>query len=118
LWATNNYLHDAMHVIDAWGVRYITAITWAKDRQGLGQYFRGQTEHCLFGVKGSLPYKLQKGKRQQGTTLLTAPRRQHSQKPDKMRAIIERVSYAPYIELFARESAPGWDTWGLEVPDA
>lgn len=118
LWTTNNYLHDAMHVMEAWGFRYVTTITWAKDKMGLGQYFRGMTEHCLFGVRGSLPYKLQDGKRQQGRTLITAPRREHSRKPGEMRAMIERVSYPQYIELFAREVTPGWDAWGKEVPHA
>jgi len=116
LWTTNNYFHDAIHVMGAWGFRYITAITWAKDRFGLGQYFRGQTEHCLFGVRGRLPYKIIDGKRQQGTTLIQAPRREHSHKPDEMRTLIERVSYPPYIELFARSATSvNWDTWGNEV---
>jgi len=117
LWATNNFLHDAIHVMEAWGFRYITTITWAKDRIGLGQYFRGQTEHCLFGVRGRLPYKLLDGKRQQGTTLLNAPRREHSHKPNEMRTMIERISYPPFIELFARECVPGWDAWGNEVEE-
>ena len=118
LWATNNYLHDAMHVMEAWGFRYVTCITWGKDKMGLGQYYRGQTEHCLFGVRGRLPYKLLDGKRQQGTTLLNASRREHSRKPDEMRVMIERVSYPPFIELFARECVPGWNAWGKEVSDA
>ena len=32
-----------------------------------------------------------------------------------MRRMIERVSYAPRIELFAREPHDGWDVWGDEV---
>lgn len=28
---------------------------------------------------------------------------------------MERVSYAPRIELFARAQCPGWDVWGDEV---
>jgi len=116
LWTTNNYPHDAIHVMEAWGFRYITTITWAKERFGLGQYYRGQTEHCLFGVRGRLPYKVIDGKRQQGTTLLSSPRREHSRKPDELRTMIERVSYPPYIELFARSAASGcWDTWGNQV---
>lgn len=66
LWVTNNFLPDALKVITAWGFRYITTITWVKDRMGLGQYYRGLTEHCLFAVKGRLPYKIIDGKRQQG----------------------------------------------------
>ena len=117
LWATNNFLTDALYVMSKWGFRYVTTITWAKDRVGLGQYFRGQTEHCLFGVRGALPYKTIGGKRQQGATLINAPRREHSRKPDEMRAMIERVSYPPYIELFARQRACGWDAWGNEIAD-
>ena len=118
LWATNNHLQDAFTVMAAWGFVYKTMITWGKDRQGLGQYYRGQTEHCLFGVSGCLPYKVADGKRQQGSTLILAPRREHSRKPDEMRVMIERVSYPPYIELFARQHADGWDVWGNEIERA
>jgi len=39
----------------------------------------------------------------------------HSVKPDEMRLMIEKVSYPPYIELFARSKTDGWDVWGLDV---
>lgn len=42
-------------------------------------------------------------------------RRAHSVKPEEMRRMIEKVSYAPRIELFAREKHEGWDAWGNEV---
>jgi N6-adenosine-specific RNA methylase IME4 len=116
LWVTNNYLIDGLKVLDAWGFTYKTKIVWKKDRFGLGQYFRGITEDCLFGVKGVLPYKEKDGKRQQGVTGFDAPRMKHSQKPEEMRKMIEKVSYPPYIELFARKETPGWDVWGNEVP--
>lgn len=115
LWATNNHLIDAFAVMEAWGFRYITMITWVKDRAGLGQYFRGLSEHCLFGVKGRLPYKTINGKRQQGVTAFVEPKTVHSRKPRIMRDMIEKVSYLPYIELFARERFRGWDAWGNEV---
>lgn len=116
LWATNNHLKDAFSVLDAWGFQYITLITWQKDKTGLGQYFRGKTEHCLFGTTDKkLPYRIVDGKRQQGVTGFTEPRREHSRKPEIMRKMIETVSYGPRIELFAREERPGWDCWGLDV---
>lgn len=116
LWVTNNFLPDGLEVMKAWGFRYITCITWAKDKIGLGQYFRGQTEQCLFGVRGNPGYKLnESGGRCQGTTLITAPRGEHSAKPTALRAMIERVSRRPYLELFAREQVAGWDVWGNEV---
>ena len=130
LWVTNNYFQDGLKVMDAWGFRYVTMITWVKAEKdlydnyklqnpGLGQYYRGLTEHCLFCVKGRLPYKTKDGKRQQGCTALLAPRtKKHSQKPEEMRDMIERVSYPPYVELFARKPSPGWDVWGNEVESA
>lgn len=115
---TNNYLPAGIEVMAAWGFRYVTAITWLKDRFGLGQYFRAQTEHVLFGVRGSLPYRTDpiSGKRAQGTTGFMEPRQEHSRKPETMRSMIERVSYAPRLELFARRRYEGWDAWGNEAP--
>jgi N6-adenosine-specific RNA methylase IME4 len=128
LWATNNYLESAYAVMHEWGFIPKTKIDWVKgiilpdgsfrlQNPGLGQYFRGLDEVCIFGVRGCLPYKLDEhGKRQQGTTVIVAPRMEHSQKPPEMRTMIEKVSYAPRIELFARERINGWDAWGDEVP--
>lgn len=48
MWTTNNYLPDALECVKAWGFQYVTLITWCKDSMGLGQYFRGMTEHCIF----------------------------------------------------------------------
>jgi len=125
LWTTNNFLPDGLMVMRAWGFRYVTMITWVKDRIGLGQYFRGMTEHCLFGVKGYLDYKVDGNNRIQGKTVIHAPRIIHSRKPQEMREMIERVSYSPRIELFARtpDETPlldenihtGWDVWGNET---
>ncbi len=125
LWSTNNFLPDALKVMSAWGFKYKTKITWVKanvngdsftlQNPSLGQYYRGLDEICLFGVHGNLPYKIINGKRQQGRTVLCAPRREHSRKPDEMRKMIEKVSYAPRIELFARGHYEGWDVWGDEA---
>ena len=116
LWTTNNFLPDALDVAKAWGFQYVTMITWLKDRQGLGQYFRGITEHCIFARAGAmLPYRQIEGKRAQGVTGFCVPKQEHSEKPEQMRAMIEKVSYAPRIELFARKQCPGWDVWGNEV---
>lgn len=116
LWVTNNFLRDGLEVMAAWQFRYVTTITWMKDRPGLGQYFRGITEHCLFGVRGRLPYQLtEDGHRLQGITgFFEAPRGEHSAKPATMREMIERVSPGPRLEMFARQPAAGWDVWGNE----
>jgi len=116
LWTTNNFLEDALEVMTAWNFEYKTMITWAKNRIGIGQYFRGQTEHVLFGVRGCLPYQVKPdGKRGQGSTLLVADRTEHSTKPEEMRQMIQVVSPGPYLELFARNRILGWDAWGNEA---
>ena len=117
LWVTNNFLQDGFRVLEALGFKYITMITWMKDRKGLGQYYRGMTEHCLFGRKGMLPYKIIDGKRQQGVTGFVEKKREHSKKPEKMYEMIETVSYPPYYEMFGRERRDGWDVMGNELPD-
>lgn len=113
LWVTNNFLPDGLRIMSAIGFRYVTNLVWAKDRFGLGYYFRGQHELCLFGVKG-------KWGRPQGTssTLLGGaklPRRKHSQKPDELAEMIERRFDGSYLELFARRERDGWDCMGNEV---
>ena len=129
LWVTNNYLPAGLACVKAWGFRYVTMVTWVKDRAGLGQYYRGRTEHCLFAVRGRLPYKTHNdGKRAQGETVIYEPeelpsafeevRQQHSVKPDQMRTYIETVSYQPRLELFARRACYGWGVWGNEAPVA
>lgn len=112
LWTTNNYIKEGIEVMEFWGFRYITTITWVKDKIGLGQYFRGLTEHCLFGVRGILPYKIINGKRAQGETAFFTKKGKHSEKPEEMRQMIELVSYSPRIELFARKKVRGWYCWG------
>ena len=116
LWVTNNHLKDGLRVMEAWGFDYKTMITWAKDRMGIGQYFRGMTEHVLFGVKGMIPYRVKAdGKRAQGRTVIHAPKGEHSEKPEELRAMVQVVSPGPYLELFARQKYPGWHAWGNEV---
>jgi len=114
------FMQHGLDVMASWGFNYKTMITWHKDRFGLGQYYRGQSEHCLFGVRGCIPYKVDDltGKRQQGATIFNAPRTKHSRKPDEMRKLIEKVSDREgfdKIELFARERHDGWDHWGNEL---
>ena len=117
LWTTNNYLTDAIKVVESLGFKYVTMITWNKDRIGLGQYYRGITEHCIFARKGILPYKVVDGKRQQGVTGFFEAKTTHSTKPRRMYEMIEKVSYPPMLEIFARNKRSGWDAWGNEIPE-
>ena len=49
-------------------------------------------------------------------SLVIAERTKHSKKPQEVRNRIELLfGDLPRIELFARQTAEGWDSWGNEV---
>ncbi len=117
LWVTNNFLADGMLVMRELGFTYKTNIVWAKHRSGLGQYFRGQHELCLFGVRGS-GYSVRKESRSLTTLLgkgILKRDKRHSAKPNEMYELIEERSHGPYLELFARNTRDNWDAWGDDV---
>jgi N6-adenosine-specific RNA methylase IME4 len=119
MWVTNKYLLQAKEVIEAWGFKYSTTLTWVKKPigSGLGGSFRVNQEFLLFCTRGSL-----KAKRIYNRTSFEAKRPYvngypcHSKKPEFFRELIESVSPGPKIELFARaKSSENWDVWGNEV---
>jgi N6-adenosine-specific RNA methylase IME4/ribosomal protein S14 len=114
LWTTNFHMREAFGVLDAWGFEHRTVLTWAKDRMGFGDLLRCQTEHVLMAVRGKPIVTLTNQ-----TTLLHAPVRAHSQKPDEFYALVEKLCPAPrYAELFARQRRPNWDGHGDEIAGA
>lgn len=111
LWTTNPMLPDALDVMRCWGFTFKTvAFCWAKRTKhgkwhiGTGYWTRANAEICLLGTRGQ-PKRLSAAVRM----LVEAPVRQHSRKPDEVRAGIEQLVAGPYLELFSRETAPGWD---------
>jgi len=111
LWITNRSLPKGFGLLQAWDFRYITNMTWCKPHFGMGNYFRGQTEHVLFGVRGSLPLL-----RNNVGTWFQAPRgARHSSKPDAFYELVETCSPGPWLEMFAREPRKGWVSWGAEA---
>lgn len=110
MWVTNNHLLDGLWVMEKLGFRYVTNIVWTKDRFGLGYYFRGRHELCLFGVMGVMAPLCRNV-----DTLIEAPRGRHSAKPGRLYEKIEAVSRGPRLEMFARGGREGWRSWGDEV---
>jgi len=110
LWTTNPILPEAFAVMDAWGFTYVTMLTWLKTGTlGMGYYFRGDTEHVLFGVRGKLPIHPANRRR----NWFEAMKHRHSVKPAAFFDLVEFVSPGPYVELFARQPRLGWDSWGF-----
>jgi N6-adenosine-specific RNA methylase IME4 len=117
LWCTNSHLHDAFHVLEAWGFQYKTIMTWVKTTNGngnwlgTGNWLRNTTEQVLVGVKGHPVIHLTNQ-----TTHLQCPldKRQHSRKPDEFYNIVESLCpQRDRLDLFARVRRDGWDGYGV-----
>lgn len=113
LWATAPKLEEAIEVMNSWGFKYRTCLSWDKKMIGMGRWFRNQHELLLVGLKGSIPTPLPK---QRISSVYQEKRTKHSKKPNYIRdKIKEWYPHLPKIELFAREKYEGWDSWGNEV---
>jgi len=134
LWVTNNHLQEGIWLIDALGFRYVTNLVWVKlkdDRQalmttgstmmelvqanlqrGLGQYTYGTHELLLFSTRGAT---MKPKPKERVTTVIPAPRTEHSAKPIQAYTWIEQVSPGPRLEMFARQSRTGWHSVGLQL---
>ena len=125
LWTTDPLLERSLEIVRAWGFTYKTVgFYWTKLNKssgrlvfdersfftGLGFWTRANPEPCLLATRGR-PKRKSAGVRK----LVVAPRREHSRKPDEVYERIERLLDGPYLELFARSSRPGWDSWGTEA---
>ncbi len=128
IWTTGPCLPLTFDVMKAWGFRYsAVGFTWIKlkkthgrqlrflssadlDRElhvGLGLTTRKNAEFCLLARRGNAK-RIAKNIRE----IIMVPVREHSRKPDEAYERIERYCDGPRLELFARQSRPGWTTWG------
>lgn len=109
VWTTNRFLHDAFHIVEAWGFRYSQTLTWCKPPQGVaaGGAFTNTTEFVLHARRGSL-----RPKQRLDSSWWQWSRTGHSRKPSAFLDLVEQVSPGPYVELFARAPRLGWDSWG------
>jgi len=125
LWSTGPRLNFAIDLIESWGLHYRgVAYVWVKTNR-LGKAIRGQgvpptftkptTEFVLVAstVPTGRPFPILDLAQAQ---VVMEPRSQHSRKPAVFRRRIEELcGRRSRIELFARESARGWDHWGAEA---
>ena len=115
LWTTVPKAEEAFHVIRAWGFVYKTQLVWSKDKIGLGWYVRNQHEVLYIAEKGNMPVPEPEARI---SSVIYAPRTEHSRKPDVFYEIIEKMyPNRKYLELFGRRKRPGWETWGNAMDD-
>jgi N6-adenosine-specific RNA methylase IME4 len=107
LWTTNAFMHEAFHLLEAWGFEPKTILTWVKDRIGLGDWLRGQTEHCIMAVRGRPTIRLTNQ-----STALFAKAGPHSRKPDEFYRLVETLCPGSKLDYFGRETREGWAVYG------
>ena len=137
MWAVVPMMPEAFELLQAWGFKYKTMVTWRKlMSQGLGYWFRGQCEHLIVATKGN-----PKAFRQQVCNFYESEFDllpddhvhqqkcgKHSQKPHYFRELISKAVAVSFtepkkLELFARSRAgffpdyeyQGWHVYGNEV---
>ena len=131
LWATFPQLPEALRLIREWGFTYKSvAFVWLKKNRkadswfyGLGFWTRANAEVCLLATKGhprsGPPQKNPPEPKRQAANIhqfIISPIEAHSKKPDETRdKIVALMGDRPRVELFARQTPPGWDVWGNEV---
>lgn len=117
LWALPHMFPTALELMAAWGFDYRTDLIWAKDKIGLGEWVRQQHENLLIGRRGEFPPPPTAVR---SPSVVTAPRSEHSAKPDVFAELIERwYPESAKIELFRRGGArPGWAAWGNQAEAA
>lgn len=117
MWVVDSHFDEALELGRAWGFQFKTcAFVWVKSKLGgyphvgMGYWSRKQTEQVWLFTRGS-PKRLSKGVEQ----MIHCPRGAHSAKPEEQYRRIEALVGGPYLEMFSRQSQPGWDAWGLET---
>jgi N6-adenosine-specific RNA methylase IME4 len=112
MWQSDSLPHATGLLAGIWGLRIVTnpVFIWKKPSIGMGYWGRKRAETVVMMVKGR-PKRLSGGVDQ----VIEAPRREHSRKPDEIYARVEALVGGPYLEMFARQQYPGWDTWGNET---
>jgi len=110
LWTTHKFMRHSFGLLDKWGFRDVAILTWCKDKMGLGSWLRSQSEFCIMAVKGSPKVNLTNQ-----TTVLYAPMREHSRKPDEFYVMVDDLCVGYKIDWFSREPREGWSQFGNDT---
>jgi N6-adenosine-specific RNA methylase IME4 len=127
MWVIGSHLDQAIELGRHWGFTFKSdGLVWVKTGKhdpavrpiSMGKWVRKQVEYGLLFSRGK-PSRTDAGVRQlietEDENVIYAPKREHSRKPDERYERLERLAAGPYLEMFARQSRPGWASWGNEA---
>lgn len=122
MWATGPMLEESFGIIKAWNFKFKTLYkVWTKRCKNgnvaikPGWYSRPSVELLLVATKGknALKYKTTCAERQEFASIPG----KHSEKPEEIRQSVKNFLNVPNrLELFARTTCDGFDSWGLDIP--
>jgi N6-adenosine-specific RNA methylase IME4 len=97
MWTTTSFVPAALSIIPRWGFEYKSMLIWVKPSLGIGNYWRVSHEILLFASTRNAPFR-DHGQR----SWIELDRQGHSEKPEEIRTLIEKVSEGPYLEMYSR----------------
>lgn len=110
---------QALSVLEAWGFKQASILTWAKWNRkrnagygGVGSWFLGNAEFCIVAKRKGFP-SVRTGR----SSLIVEPKTKHSAKPDNIHELCEQRFPGPFLEIFGRKNRKGWAVIGNEAPD-
>ncbi len=120
---------EALRVMRAWGLPAVTGGVWAKRtvtgklRWGTGYQARSLCEPYFLSSLGgkvmngrAFPNLIETLVEEIEASSIDGTAREHSRKPDEFYDLLARLSpEARRLELFSRETRPGWTGWGNEA---
>jgi N6-adenosine-specific RNA methylase IME4 len=109
IWATSRNIGDAFLLAQLWGFTYRANFIWQK-RPGMGRHCRHDAEFLLYCARhGAL---LCAPKRCPAQTQHWPKPKAHSAKPAEAYEFIRSFSEEPRIDIFSRQTRPGFTPWG------
>lgn len=116
-WCTAPMFDEQVRIMKRWGFRFVTSGVWVKTTAtgklafGTGYVLRNCHEPFVIGAKGEPKVAVRDVR-----SVIMAQVREHSRKPDQAYDMMERMlPNARRADLFARQSRPGWESWGYEA---
>lgn len=113
MWVTSPFAEMAFRVVNAWGFKYKSQLTWPKNTVAHGYWARGAHEILYICRRGKFPCEMPA---LFPTSIIPGKAREHSRKPEWVAETVEkRFPDMPKLELFARTARQGWTVLGNQT---
>lgn len=105
---------DAYRIMRAAGFTPKTGGVWDKVKHNFGHYLSIRHEHLIIAVRGE-GMTPDRPTPMFDSVWTEQASDVHSEKPESVAKMVERLYDGPYIECFARQRRKGWTCWGNQV---